>query len=143
MGKVLEKEEIKKVLRHRDPMLLVDRMERDGEYAIAQYTVKGDEPFLKGHFPGNPIVPGVIICEIMAQSCVLLINDLPEGKLPVYAGLDKVRFKRMVHPGETITVKAKLQAEKEGFFVLDAKATVDGTLCCKGLLSIFLADENK
>ena len=97
----------------------------------------------KGHFPGNPIVPGVIICEIMAQSCVLLIDNVPEGKLPVYAGLDKVRFKKMVRPGDTIVVKARLQAKKEDYYVLEAKATVDGQICCKGLLSIFLANDNQ
>lgn len=143
MGLVLEGEDIKKVLRHREPMLLVDRMEKDGEYVSAQYTIRGDEPFLKGHFPGNPIVPGVIICEIMAQSCVLLIDNVPEGKLAVYAGLDKVRFKKMVRPGDTIVVKARLQAQKEDYYVLEAKATVDGQICCKGLLSIFLANDNQ
>ena len=85
----------------------------------------------------------MIICEIMAQSCVLLIDNVPEGKLPVYAGLDKVRFKKMVRPGDTIVVKARLQAKKEDYYVLEAKATVDGQICCKGLLSIFLANDNQ
>lgn len=141
-GMVLEKEDIKKVLRHRDPMLLVDRMEKKDGYVTATYTVRGDEAFLQGHFPGNPIVPGVVICEIMAQSCVLLINNPSDDKLPVYAGLDKVRFKGMVKPGETITVTAGIREQRGDYYLLDARAEVGGKICCKGLLGIFLTEFN-
>ena len=75
----MNREEIKQILPHREPMLLLDDAENQGDTAVGHYTVKGDEYFLKGHFPGNPIVPGVILCEILAQSaCVLLTDALKE-----------------------------------------------------------------
>lgn len=82
----MNREEIKTYIPHREPMLLVDEMELDGEYVNAKYYVRGDEFFLQGHFPGHPTVPGVILCEIMAQSCALLIGEECKGKTPFYAG---------------------------------------------------------
>ncbi len=90
----MNREEIKNLLPHREPMLLVDEITVDEEgTAHGLYRVRGDEFFLQGHFPGNPVVPGVILCEIMAQACGLLIGDEIKGKTPVYTGLDKVRFR--------------------------------------------------
>ena len=95
----MTKEEIKKILPHREPMLLVDEvvLNEDGT-ATGYYKVRGDEFFLQGHFPGKPIVPGVIQCEMMAQSaCILFADKMKEdGALPVYTGLDKVRFRGMI-----------------------------------------------
>ena len=99
----MNKDEIMKILPHRDPMLLVDEviLNEDGT-ATGIYHVRGDEFFLKGHFPGKPIVPGVIQCEIMAQSaCILFAEKMKEkGALPVYTGIDKVRFRGMIRPGD-------------------------------------------
>ena len=95
----MNREELKNILPHREPMLLVDNVEVDGDWVNATYTVKGDEHFLQGHFPGMPVVPGVILCEIMAQSCCLLISDLLKENLPLYAGIDKARFKHPAVPG--------------------------------------------
>ena len=84
----MTKEEILQILPHRDDMLLLDEVSMDGSDAVGHYRVRGDEFFLRGHFPGNPIVPGVILCEILAQSaCVLMKDAMAEGKLPVYTGL--------------------------------------------------------
>ena len=97
----MNREEIKNLLPHREPMLLVDEITVDEEgTAHGLYRVRGDEFFLQGHFPGNPVVPGVILCEIMAQACGLLIGDEIKGKTPVYTGLDKVRFRNSVRPGD-------------------------------------------
>ena len=90
----MEREEIKTILPHREPMLLVDEvnLNEDGS-ATGYYTVRGDEFFLQGHFPGNPIVPGVIQCEMMAQSaCIMFAEKMREKNcIPVYTGLDKVK----------------------------------------------------
>ena len=106
----MNKEELKEYLPHREPMLLVDRMEIDEEgICHAEYRVKEDEFFCRGHFPGNPVVPGVIQCEIMAQSCALLVKDEIKGKTTLYTGIDKVRFKQVVKPGDLCEVTARLK----------------------------------
>ena len=101
----MNREEIKQFLPHREPMLLVDEMifNEDGT-VVGKYHVRGDEFFLQGHYPGNPVVPGVILCEIMGQSCSLLVKEYLQGKTPYFTGIDKTRFKRPVYPGDTIEV---------------------------------------
>lgn len=143
----MDREEIKKYLPHREPMLLVDEVElvseKDKEektvtYAYAKYEVKGDEHFLQGHFPGYPVVPGVILCEIMAQSCALLLGDEIKGKRTLYTGIDNVRFKHPVVPHDTVKVKACITARRANIIFVQAEATVNGNLSCKGNLSFAL-----
>ena len=97
----MDREELKEYLPHREPMLLIDRIDIDEDgICHAEYLVKEDEFFCRGHFPGNPIVPGAIQCEIMAQSCALLVKDEIVGKTTLYSGIDNVRFKHPVKPGD-------------------------------------------
>lgn len=135
----MTRKEIMEFLPHREPMLLVDHMEMDENNVVhARYTVTGDEFFLKGHFPGYPIVPGVILCEIMGQCCSLLVKEHLAGKIPFYAGLDKIRFKRQVRPGDTIEIKGTITKQKAMIFFVKAEARVDGELCAQGILSFAL-----
>lgn len=138
----MNREEIMKILPHRDNMLLLDDAEiNDGE-AVGHYTVRGDEFFLQGHFPGNPIVPGVILCEILAQSaCALLKDSMTEGKLAVYTGLDKVRFRSPVKPGDTIETHCRLKRSKHPFYFAEGTVTVDGRLCTSAEFSFAITGE--
>ena len=135
----MTKEELKEYLPHRDPMLLVDEIDIDADGVChAKYLVKENEYFCSGHFPGNPIVPGVIQCEIMAQSCALLVKDEIQGKTTLYTGIDKVRFKNIVKPGDLCEITARLKDRRSYIFYCQAELRVNGNLCCKGELSFAL-----
>ena len=143
----MDREEIKTFLPHREPMLLIDSVERETmtdakghqvDYAVATYHVRGDEFFLQGHFPDYPVVPGVILCEMMAQSCALLLGDELKDKRPLYTGIDKVRFKYQVRPGDTIVLRSTITEHRRSLVLAKAEATVDGKLCCRGNLSFML-----
>ncbi len=141
----MNKEDIKQFLPHREPMLLIEEAELDENgVAHARYRIKEDEFFTRGHFPGNPIVPGVIQCEIMAQSCAVLVKDKIQGNLTLYAGLNNVKFKNPVKPGDLCEVTATLGSCRGNIFFCKAKLEVNGKLCCKGDLSFALvpAEQN-
>ena len=135
----MTREELKYYMPHREPMLLVDKAELLSETeSEAEYTVTGEEYFLQGHFPGNPIVPGVIICEMMAQGSVMLFKDELLEHLALYAGLDKVKFRHSVLPGDTVVINSRTVTKRGPLIIVDAKATVSGQLCCSGTLSFML-----
>lgn len=135
----MNRDEIKEFLPHREPMLLVDSVELTAEgTALGKYQVRGDEWFLRGHFPGNPVVPGVILCEIMAQACGVLLGDKIRGATPYYTSLDKVKFRKQVHAGDTIEIIAVLEKSLGAFYFAKSKATVGGDVCCEGSLSFAL-----
>lgn len=135
----MDREELKEYLPHREPMLLIDEIEIDeAGVCHSKYRIKDDEFFCQGHFPGNPIVPGVIQCEIMAQSCALLVKDEIKGKTTLYTGIDNVRFKHVVKPGDLCEVTARLKSKRGQMFFCEATLSVEGMLCCKGDLSFAL-----
>ncbi|MCI8995121.1 MAG: beta-hydroxyacyl-ACP dehydratase [Lachnospiraceae bacterium] len=138
----MNREEIMKILPHREEMLLLDDAEATGETAIGHYTVRGDEFFLKGHFPGCAIVPGVILCEILAQTaCVLMEDSMREGKLPVYTGLNQVKFRSPVKPGDRIETRCRMKRSKHPFYFAEGTVTVDDRLCASGEFSFAITGE--
>ncbi|HOP11084.1 MAG TPA: 3-hydroxyacyl-ACP dehydratase FabZ family protein [Oscillospiraceae bacterium] len=134
----MTQEEIKKVLPHRNGMLLIDEAEEIDGVSHAKKRIRPDEWFLQGHFPGDPVVPGVILCEILAQSsCVLLA---PGGRT-LLTGLDKVRFKNVVKPGDLFETECKITRAKPPFYWASGKGYVDGKLCVSAEFSFALIGE--
>lgn len=135
----MTREELKKILPHREPMLLLDEacLAPDGS-AQGKYLVRGDEYFLQGHFPGNPIVPGVIQCEILAQTASMLFADRIAGHVPLYAGINKVKFKEPVRPGDTIETHVEIVRVMGPFYFTKGKAQVNGKVCASGEFSFAL-----
>jgi len=121
----MNKEELKNILPHREPMLLVDEAEKIGENkAIGKYKVKGDEWFLQGHFPGNPVVPGVVLCEMMAQACCVILSDKASDTTPYFTGLNNVKFKNKVLPGDELVTECEITKSKHPFTLLQQKAVL-------------------
>ncbi len=140
----MNKEEIMQILPHRDDMLLIEDSENVNGTAIGHYHVRGDEFFLKGHFPGNPIVPGVILCEMMAQNaCVLMLDKITEDCLPVYTGLNNVKFRSPVRPNDTIELKCEITRSKHPFYFGRGSASVGGKLCMSAEFSFAITGADK
>ncbi len=138
--------DIQKILPHRYPFLLVDKITEIeyGKKAIGIKNVTVNEPFFQGHFPGNPIMPGVLIVEAMAQVGAVSILGMEDnkGKLAVFAGIDGLRFRRQVVPGDTLRMEVEMIAIKRGIGKAKASAYVDDELAASGEL-MFAIVENK
>lgn len=139
---MLDKEEIKKIIPQREPFLMIDEVEEyiPGEMAVAYKNVDIDEWYFKGHFPGNPIMPGVLIAESLAQTGAVAILGLEEnrGKNALFGGIDKMKFKKQVIPGDRLKLEVKIIKKKGPIGVGEGIATVDGKLVAKGELTFAL-----
>ena len=140
----LDREQIKEIIPHRDPFLHLDEVIElePGKRTVAIKHVKAEEPYFEGHFPGNPIMPGVLQVEALAQAGAVAALSLPEnrGKLVLFAGIDGVRFKRMVVPGETLTLEAEMTRMRGSIGKADACAHVGGELVCRATLTFAIAE---
>jgi 3-hydroxyacyl-[acyl-carrier-protein] dehydratase len=134
----LGREQIEEILPHRDPFLFLDEVLvlEPGVRVVARKRVRDDEWFLTGHFPGRPIMPGVIIVEAMAQTgaVAVLADEANRGKLALFAGIDDVRFKRMVLPGDELELTCELDRMRGPIGRGKATATVDGEMAARGTL---------
>ncbi|WP_130805901.1 3-hydroxyacyl-ACP dehydratase FabZ [Senegalia massiliensis] len=141
---MLDNMEIQKIIPHRYPFLLVDKIVEleEGKKAIGIKNVTINEPFFQGHFPNNPLMPGVLMVEAMAQVGAVAVMTLEENKdkLAVFTGIDKIRFKRQVRPGDTLTMEVELITMKRGIGKANAVAKVDGEIACKGTLMFGIID---
>jgi 3-hydroxyacyl-[acyl-carrier-protein] dehydratase len=138
--------EIEEILPHREPFLLIDEVVElePGHRVVARKTVRPDEWYLAGHFPGRPIMPGVLIVEALAQTGSVAALSLPENrqKLGLFAGLNNVRFKRPVVPGDTLRLEVTFDKIRMGIGRGKGIATVDGQLACEGELMFALVNRN-
>ncbi|WP_346680658.1 3-hydroxyacyl-ACP dehydratase FabZ family protein [Enorma massiliensis] len=137
----MKRDELKKILPHREPMLLLDEAEVIDGVAHGRITITGDEFFVQGHFPGNPVVPGVILCEMLAQNCCVLMGDGLSGQenvTPFYTSLDKVRFKHPVRPGDTVELTCQITRHRGPFYFASGEARVGDVLCVTAEMSFAL-----
>lgn len=138
-------EDIKKLIPHRYPFLLVDRITdlEPGQSAKGFKCVSANEPFFEGHFPNRPLMPGVLIVEALAQVGAVALMAVPENKnkLAVFAGIDEVRFKRQVVPGDVLVFEVTIESMRRGIGKGSAVATVNGEIAAKGTLMFALIDQ--
>lgn len=136
---MLNIKQVMEIIPQRSPFLMIDKVEEyiPGESAIAYKNVTINEPFFQGHFPGEPIMPGVLIIEALAQTGAVAILSLEEykGKNALFGGVDKLRFKKQVVPGDVLKLEVKIIKRKGPIGIGEAIATVDGKVAVKGELT--------
>lgn len=140
----LSRAEIEAIIPHREPFLLLDEVTElePGARVVARKRVREDEWYLAGHFPGNPIMPGVLMVEALAQAgaVVVLSEEENRGKLVLFGGIDDLRFKRVVRPGDELELVCELERLRGPVGKGAVRATVGGELAVRGTLTFVVAD---
>jgi 3-hydroxyacyl-[acyl-carrier-protein] dehydratase len=135
----LDRAGIEAILPHREPFLLIDEVLElvPGERVVARKQVRGDEWYFRGHFPGRPVMPGVLIVEAMAQTgaVAVLSEEENRGRIALFAGIDDTRFKRIVEPGDELQLECTLEQVRGPIGKGRARATVDGQLAARATLT--------
>ena len=137
----MNRADIMNILPHRGPMLLLDEVALMDGASVGSYTVRGDEFFLQGHFPGNPVVPGVILCEMLGQSACLLIGPAQGKFTPYFTGMERVKFRRRVLPGDTVVLRSEMLRRKHPFYFVRSEGYVGDKLCVSAELSFAVMGE--
>lgn len=141
---MLDKQQIEAILPHRDPFLFLDRVLElvPGERAVAEKDLTGEEDVFRGHFPGYPVFPGVLQLEALAQAGAVAVLSQPEhqGKLVLFGGVEKVRFRRQVVPGDTLRLEVQLLQARPPLGKGEGKAYVGDALACSGTLTFVVVD---
>ena len=139
---MLDITEIKKIIPHRYPMLLIDRVEEliPGEKAVAKRNVTINEELFNGHFPGNPVMPRVLIVEALAQTGAVALLSLPEfkGKTAYFGGIKSAKFRKVVRPGDSLRLEVTLEKIRNNVGLGKAVATVDGKKACTAELTFMI-----
>jgi 3-hydroxyacyl-[acyl-carrier-protein] dehydratase len=135
------KDFILNLLPHRYPFLMVDMVEElNSDKCIAWKDVTPEEPCFEGHFPGEPIFPGVLTIEALAQTCAICLRSVHPQSLPIFAGIENARFFKPVLPGHRMRLEVTLKGIKKGFYTFEAKATVDNEAACEAAVVIYMKD---
>ena len=140
---LLDKEQIKQIIPHRDPFLLIDEVEEMelGKRVVAKKYIAPDSYWFQGHFPGHPVTPGVLTIEMLAQAGAVCVLSMPENKgtLAFFAKIDKAKFRRPVLPGDTVRLEVEMLKLKSSFGTGTATATVDGELAASAEITFALS----
>ena len=141
----MDREAIQRILPHRDPFLFLDRvvvLEKD--HAAGVKDVKPQEPYFQGHFPGNPVMPGVLIVEALAQLVGVMALARPEhrGRIGYFASINSVRFRGIVRPGDTLKLEVKTIKEKSIFISTTGKAMVNDKVVCEAEIMLAVGDSD-
>lgn len=140
----MNKQELENIIPHRNSMLLIDEATKTSENTSeGKRYIRGDEWFLDGHFPGNPVVPGVILCEMMAQASAVIIAEVSAKSIPYFTGIDKAKFKQKVLPGDTFEIKCELTRNRGVFYFITGKGYVNGKIAAQADFSFALVPKDQ